>query len=87
MEARLGETFPARITGVTSFGVFVTLDEYFVEGLIHVRSMKDDFYQVSQGEWSLVGERTGNRHTLGDRLEVQVVRVDKEARHIDFSYV
>ena len=87
MEARLGETFPARITGVTSFGVFVTLDEYFVEGLIHVRSMKDDFYQVSQGEWSLVGERTGNRHTLGDCLEVQVVRVDKEARHIDFSYV
>lgn len=87
MEARLGETFPARITGVTSFGLFVTLDEYFVDGLVHVRSMEDDFYQVSEGKWSLVGERTGNRHTLGDHLEVQVIRVDKEARHIDFSYV
>ena len=87
MESRLGEIFSARITGVTSFGLFVTLDQYFVEGLIHVRSMEDDFYQVSQGEWSLVGERTGNRHTLGDCLKVQVVRVDKKARHIDFSCV
>jgi len=84
MERHLGDVFTGRITGVASFGVFVTLDEYFVDGLVHVRALQDDFYDFSPREQALVGERRGRRYRLGDRLQVQVARVDKEARRIDF---
>jgi ribonuclease R len=87
MERHLGDEFTGRVTGVTSFGVFVTLDEYFVDGLLHVRSLEDDFYRFSPRDYALVGERRGRRYRLGDRLRVQVSRVDKEARHIDFTAV
>jgi ribonuclease R len=84
MERHLGESFAGRVTGVIPFGLFVTLDDYFVEGLVHVRSLEDDFYQFSVGGYELVGASHGRTFRLGDRLEVQVVKVDKEARHIDF---
>jgi len=84
MERHLGDTFHGRITGVAPFGLFVTLEEYFVEGLVHVRTMEDDFYAFNQGRYALIGSRSGRSYRLGERLEVQVVRVDKEARHIDF---
>ncbi len=84
MERHLGDVFTGRITGVAPFGVFVTLDEYFVDGLVHVRALQDDFYDFSPREQALVGERRGRRYRLGDRLQVQVARVDKEARRIDF---
>ena len=87
MERHLGDVFTGRVTGVTSFGVFVTLDEYFVDGLLHVRSLDDDFYRFSPRDYALVGERRGHRYRLGDRVRVQVSRVDKEARHIDFTAV
>jgi ribonuclease R len=87
MERHLGDVFTGRVTGVTSFGVFVTLDEYFVDGLLHVRSLEDDFYRFSPRDYALVGERRGHRYRLGDRVRVQVSRVDKEARHIDFTAV
>jgi ribonuclease R len=87
MERHLGDEFTGRVTGVTSFGVFVTLDEYFVDGLLHVRSLDDDFYRFSPRDYALIGERRGRRYRLGDRLRVQVSRVDKEARHIDFTAV
>jgi ribonuclease R len=87
MERHLGDVFTGRVTGVTSFGVFITLDEYFVDGLLHVRSLEDDFYKFSPRDYALVGERRGRRYRLGDRLRVQVTRVDKEARHIDFTLV
>jgi ribonuclease R len=72
---------------VTPFGAFVTLERYFVDGLLHVRSLEDDFYRYSAGDYALIGERTGRRYRLGDRVRVQVSRVDKEARHIDFVAV
>jgi ribonuclease R len=87
MERHLGDVFTGRVTGVTSFGVFITLDEYFVDGLLHVRSLEDDFYRFSPRDYALVGERRGRRYRLGDRVRVQVSRVDKEARHIDFTAV
>ena len=87
MERHLGDEFDGRITGVAPFGVFVTLDQYFVDGLLHVRSLEDDYYQFSPRDYALVGERRGRRYRLGDRLRVQVSRVDKEARHIDFLAV
>lgn len=84
MERHLGENFAGRISGVTAFGFFVTLEEYFVDGLVHVSGLSDDYYRFDERAYSLVGERKGRRFRLGDRLEVQVSRVDKESRHIDF---
>jgi ribonuclease R len=84
MERHLGDVFDGRVSGVTPFGIFVTLEEVFVDGLVHVRSLQDDFYRFSPKDYALVGERHGRRYRLGDRLRVQVARVDKEARHIDF---
>lgn len=87
MERHLGEEFEGRISGVTAFGFFVTLDAYFVDGLVHVNSLRDDFYRFVEGSYALVGDRGRRRYRLGDRVQVQVVRVDKEARHVDFLLV
>jgi ribonuclease R len=87
MERHLGEEFEGRISGVTAFGFFVTLDAYFVDGLVHVNSLRDDFYRFTEGSYALVGDRGRRRYRLGDRVRVQVVRVDKEARHVDFLLV
>ena len=87
MERHLGESFSGRVSGVAAFGFFVTLEAYFVEGLVHVSGLQDDFYHFRDNEHSLVGARGGRRFRLGDRVEVRVVRVDKEARHIDFLVV
>jgi ribonuclease R len=87
MEQHLGDEFPGTVSGVTSFGVFVLLDDYFVEGLIHVNSLTDDFYRLKESEYALVGERTGRRFRLGDPLWVQVSRVDRLERQIDFVLV
>jgi len=84
MERHLGDRFAGRISSVTSFGFFVTLEEYFVDGLVHVSGLSDDYYRFDERAYALVGERRGRRYRLGDRLEVQVSRVDKEARQIDF---
>jgi ribonuclease R len=87
MERHLGDEFDGRISGVTAFGFFVTLDAYFVDGLVHVNSLRDDFYRLLEGSYTLVGDRGRRRFRLGDRVRVQVVRVDKEARHVDFTLV
>lgn len=85
MERHLGEEFHGRISGVAAFGFFVTLEDVFVEGLVHVSGMTDDYYRLEERQHTLVGERGGQRFRLGDRVLVQVARVDKEARHIDFA--
>jgi ribonuclease R len=85
MEKHLGEMFTGTVSGVTTFGVFVLLDDFFVDGLIHVNSLLDDYYVLREEEYALVGERTGRRFRLGDPLEVQVARVDRLERRIDFT--
>jgi ribonuclease R len=85
MEGHLGEVFRGSVSGVTTFGVFVLLDDFFVDGLIHVNSLQDDYYVLREEEYALVGERTGRRFRLGDSLEVQVARVDRLERRIDFT--
>jgi len=84
---RVGEVFSGRITGVTSFGVFVTLDTLYVEGLVHISELGSDYFQYNEALNELRGERTGFRYQLGDTLQVQVSRVDLEARRIDFRLV
>ena len=84
MERHLGDHFMGTISGVVAFGFFVLLDDYFVDGLVHVNALQDDYYEFREEEYSLVGDRRGRRFRLGDRVRVQVARVEKEERKIDF---
>lgn len=83
MAAFLGERFPGHISGVTAFGLFVELANG-IEGLVHVSSLIDDYYQFHEEQYSLVGERTGKTFRLGDELTVEVLKVDLVMRAIDF---
>lgn len=84
---RVGEQFRGTISGVAPFGVFVTLDDLFVEGLVHVSELGTDYFQFNEALHELRGERTGQRFRLTDPLTVQVSRVDLEARKIEFRLV
>jgi ribonuclease R len=84
MEKHLGEDFTGTISGVTAFGIFVLLDEYYVDGLVHVNSLMDDYYVLREDKYSLIGERTGRSFRLGDPVHVRVSRVDRLERKIDF---
>jgi ribonuclease R len=85
MERHLGDEFQGTVSGVTNFGLFVLLDNVLAEGLIHVSRLEDDYYRYVEEEYALIGELTGRRFRLGDRVEVQVVAVDREARKLDLG--
>jgi ribonuclease R len=85
MADKLGEVFDGYITGVQGFGLFVELQEVYVQGLVHVSSMTDDYYAFHEKSHTLRGERAGKSYRLGDRVRVQVARVDLERRQIDFA--
>jgi ribonuclease R len=87
MADKLGEAFKGYVTGVRSFGLFVELEEIFVQGMVHVSSMTDDYYAFDERRHTLTGENTSQAYRLGDKVEVQVVRVDLERRQIDFALV
>ena len=87
MAGRLGEKFQGYATGVQAFGLFVELDEVYVQGLVHVSTMTDDYYRFDEKAHLLKGENTKKAYRLGDRVEVQVARVDLERRQIDFALV
>ncbi|MEW5981896.1 MAG: ribonuclease R [Acidobacteriota bacterium] len=87
MADKVGDEFDGYVTGVTAFGVFVQLTEHFVEGLVHVSTMGDDYYRYLEHLHALKGEHTGTIYRLGDRVRVQVVRVDLERRLIDLGLV
>ena len=84
---RIGEVFAGVVSAVVPFGIFITLDELYVEGLVHISELGGDYYQYSEAGHELRGERTGVRYRLGDRLTVQVARVDLDARRIEFRLV
>ena len=85
MQDKLGQVFHGKISAVTSFGIFVELDEVYVEGLVHVTSLKNDYYSFDSAKHRLVGERGGKVYGLGDRMTVLVARVDLDERKIDFE--
>ncbi|MEM7407045.1 MAG: ribonuclease R [Pseudomonadota bacterium] len=84
---KLGERFDGTVTAVTTFGLFVELDGMHVEGLVHVSSLGSDYFHYDPVERSLRGQRTKQRFGLGDRMYVQVARVDLDERKIDFALV
>ena len=87
MRDHLGQEYAGTITGVANFGLFIQLENLFVEGMVHVTELGGDYFQYDEARQELRGERTGIRHRLGDRLHVLVSRVDLDARKIEFSLV
>ena len=87
MADKVGDEYEGYITGVAAFGLFVELIEHFVEGLVHVSSMGDDYYRFVEQQHVLRGENTKKVYRLGDKALVQVVRVDMERRQVDLGLV
>lgn len=87
MMDRVGQEFPGVISSVTHFGIFVELSNIFVEGLVHVTSLKNDYYQYDPVKHRLLGERTSKSYRLGDKVNVIVARVDLDERKMDFDLV
>jgi ribonuclease R len=85
MQDRVGECFDGVISSVTSFGLFVMLEQVFVEGLVHITQLAGDYYHFDPAHHRLLGERTRRIWRLGDKLRVKVARVDLETRKIDFA--
>jgi ribonuclease R len=84
MQDHVGGVFEGAITGVTPFGLFVTLDEYFVDGLVHISELGRDYFEFDAARHMLFGSRTKTRYRLADRMKVKLVRVSLDSRKIDF---
>lgn len=87
MKERIGEIFDGTISAVTGFGIFVALDTIYIEGLVHVSELGEDYFQFDNVKHQMLGERTGQRYRLGDRARVKLVRADLESNKIDFTLV
>ncbi|HVG69803.1 MAG TPA: ribonuclease R [Vicinamibacterales bacterium] len=87
MADKVGDEFEGYITGVAPYGLFVELIEHYVEGMVHVSSMADDYYRFIEQQHVLRGENTKKVYRLGDKVAVQVVRVDMERRQVDLGIV
>ncbi|MFC4788850.1 MULTISPECIES: ribonuclease R [Giesbergeria] len=84
MREHLGEEYSGLVSAVTSFGIFVTLDSMYVEGLVHITELGGEYFKFDEARQELRGERSGIRYAIGTRVQVQVGRVDLDARRIDF---
>jgi len=87
MADKVGDEFEGYVTGVAAFGLFIELIEHYVEGLVHVSTMADDYYRFVESAHLLRGENTQKVYRLGDKVKVQVVRVNMEVRQIDLGLV
>jgi ribonuclease R len=87
MADKVGDEFEGYVTGVAAFGLFIELVEHFVEGLVHVSTMADDYYRFVESAHLLRGENTHKVYRLGDKVKVQVIRVNMEVRQVDLGLV
>ena len=87
MKEHLGEEYSGVVTAATSFGIFVTLDAMYVEGLVHITELGGEYFRFDEMRQELRGERTGMRYAIGTRVRIQVSRVDLDGRKIDFRLV
>jgi len=85
MEDKVGLIFKGTVTSITNFGLFVQLDDTLIEGLVHISTLKNDYYLYDERLLSLIGERNKITYNIGDRLEVKVNEVDLSMRRINFS--
>ena len=84
MRDRVGEEFEGSVSAVTSFGIFVALDEFYVEGLVHISELGQDYFHFDATRHQLIGDRTRKQYRLADRVKVRIVRADLETSRIDF---
>ena len=84
LSGKLGEQFDAVITGVADYGFYAQVERFPAEGLVHISSLVDDYYQFDEAGHALEGKRTRRRFRLGDRVRVEVARVDVQRRLLDF---
>ena len=84
MQDKIGKVFAGEITSVTAFGLFVHLTDVYVEGLVHISTLSDDYYNFDPTKMMLAGELTGKTYRMGDKVEILVSRVDIDERKIDF---
>ncbi|MBL8476394.1 MAG: ribonuclease R [Methyloversatilis sp.] len=84
MQDRVGEEFEGSVSAVVPFGLFVALDNVFIEGLVHISELGADYFHYEEGKHRLVGERSGRMYRLADRVRIQVVRVDLDNTRIEF---
>ena len=87
MQDKVGEEFAGTISGVASFGLFVTLDGLNIDGLVHVTELGRDYFHYDHVRHALIGEKSGRTFQLAGRVRVKVVRVDLETAKIDFTLV
>ena len=87
MREHLGEEYSGVVTSAASFGIFVTLDELYVEGMVHITELGGEYFRFDEARQELRGERSGMRYAIGTRVRVQVSRVDLDGRKIDFRLV
>ena len=87
MADKVGDEFEGYVTGVAAFGLFIELIEHYVEGLVHVSTMADDYYRFVESAHMLRGENTQKTYRLGDKVKVQVIRVNMDVRQIDLGLV
>ncbi len=87
MREHLGEEYGGVVSSATSFGIFVTLDAMYVEGLVHITELGGEYFKFDEARQELRGERSGIRYAIGSRVRVQVSRVDLDGRRIDFRLV
>jgi ribonuclease R len=84
MAEKVGQTFRGIISAVVPFGIFVELEDFFIEGLVHLSSLHDDYYNYQEDKLNLVGENTGRVFRIGQSVVVSVMKVDLNRRHVDF---
>ncbi|MEQ1662669.1 MAG: ribonuclease R [Thiobacillus sp.] len=87
MQDHIGNEYDGTVSAVTSFGMFVAIDDIFIEGLVHVSELGQDYFHYDQAKHMMLGERTGKSYRLGDRVRIKVMRADIETSKIDFSLV
>ena len=87
MRDRLGEIYDGVISGVTEWGFYVELTDNMCEGLVPIRDLADDYYDLDEKNYCLIGRKHGNKYTLGDQVKVQVARADLERKQLDFALI
>ncbi len=87
MSGKIGQIFEGVVSGVTDWGLYIEEKESASEGLVRVRSLGDDFYNYAPKEYSLVGQRTKKKFTLGDKVKIKLTAADLGARTLDFELV
>jgi ribonuclease R len=86
MEDKIGEEFEGIISGITGFGMFIEL-ENTVEGLVHIKNLRDDYYHYDEQKYHLIGERTKKIYRIGDEVKIKIAKVNRDERELDFELI